>query len=148
MAYCLILKLKITQFYLLPFFFIRCTTPVQLFSPFLITRCHSLSLVITRCHFLALVAPLIVTPCTTRCHLLCHLLSFVVLLVVIRCHSLAFIVTCCTTRCHSMYHLSVFYKSSLSMLFLKSWLKSFYSHTEIVKLKQLVICVVRNQSNI
>ena len=65
MAFCFILKHKITLFYLLSFVFIR-----------FITRCQSLPFFVTRCHSLLLVV--------IHSHSLYHSLS----LVVIRCHSL------------------------------------------------------------
>ena len=105
---CLILKLKITLFYLLSFVFIR-----------FIIRCHLLSLIVifgTCCHSLSFA----VTRCTICYHSLYHSLAMVVPLII--------------TRCHSMYHSSTrlsFYKrlydcdkSSLSYSFFPSFRNS------------------------
>ena len=93
----LILKHKITLFYLLSFAFIR-----------FITRCHSLSLIVIFCYSLSLVV--------ICCHLLYHLLSLTVSRCHLLYHSLSFVVIRCTLvviRCHSMYHSSVFHKRTL-----------------------------------
>ena len=91
MAFCFILKHKITLFYLLSFVFIH-----------FITRCHSLSLIVIFCYSLSFVV--------TRCHSLS--------LLVTRCHSfyhsLSFVVTRCTTRLS-------FYKRSFTYVSLFIW---------------------------
>ena len=73
----LILKHKITLFYLLSFAFIR-----------FITRCHSRSFIVFFCYSLL---------CPVTC---CHSLSFVVTCHTTCCHSLSLVVIRCTTRCH------------------------------------------------
>ena len=72
-ALLLLLKHKITLFYLLSFVFIRFITRCHSLS-LIIIFCYSLSFVVTRCHSLSFV----VTCCTTRCHSLYHSLSFAV----------------------------------------------------------------------
>ena len=96
MAFCFILKLKITLFYLISFVFICLPLPV--------IRCHSLSIATTRCHSLPFVVTRFITCCHSlslvviRSHLLYHSLS----LNVTRCatprHSLSLVVTRCTIR--------------------------------------------------
>ena len=86
LAFCFILKLKITLFYFLSFVATGCTLSLfsldSLYSIVVLNRCtHSL----TCSHSLSLVVPHAVI----RCHLFYH--------------SLSFAVTCCTTCCDSTY---------------------------------------------
>ena len=105
MAFCFILKLKITLFYLFSFVFIHCTTPV--------THSHLLALAVTHSHLLALavICCYSLSLVVIRCHCIYHSLPFVV----IRCHSLSLVVPpvvtllviCCplvVIRFHSLYH--------------------------------------------
>ena len=120
MAFCFILKLKITLFYLLSFVFICCTTPCHSLS--LIVICyHSLSFVVTRCLSLSFV----VTQFITRCHSLYH--------------SLSFVVTRCTTRL-SFYKRSIWSKiKTWSFLELFSSTKRAKCSTENVFLQLIII---------
>ena len=83
---CPSLPFVVTRCHFLSLVLIRCQP-----LPFVVTRCHSLSLVVICCHSLSLVVPLVVTGCNARGH------SFS--LVVIRCHSLYHLLSLVVTRC-------------------------------------------------
>ena len=78
---------------------------------FPVIRCRSLSFVITHCHSLSLVVPLIFIRCTSRC-----LLSLVLICWNLLYQSFSLVVT----RCHSMYHSSVFYKWSIKNVIMQT----------------------------
>ena len=88
MAFCFILRLKGTPFYLLSLFLICCTT-----------CCRSLSLIVICCFFLSFA----VSFSTTRCHsLYCtaryRSFSLDAPLVITHCHSLSLVFSRCITR--------------------------------------------------
>ena len=86
MAFCFILKHKITLFYLLSFVsFISSLAVIRCHSlSFFVTRCHSLSLLVIHCHSLSLVV--------IRSHSLYHSLTLVVIRSTTRCLSLSLVV--------------------------------------------------------